>query len=340
MHEGSIRASVCDAKTRMFHFFSKATNTNARVVGVRVGRDAGLSLPYVSVRCLVGRGLCVPFTTENPSKRIEGFSSVIVKNANGEDWRETQAEKSPPIILDETEKHFLRGIHDEPDSYMEDRGVDVRMRQILLPDGNGGYVGVVPMQSMPLAHMAQNIVWELPDDGKHRKLPSLDYPVGGGVPRTAGLETGFRKLVVTGFYRSNAEASRKASARHRGVARQLQMDMDTLKKYGKFIATCDWSRHEEAAHKGYVWRIVSHYLRQAEQIAESVTDDDIEGMESDFDKGFLDMARRGPAWNRDFVDWVCRRMKNVPTHTEDGQPQYLSGVDDHYLQKIIRGVIS
>lgn len=334
-----ISDNVREARELLFHFFSKATNTNAKKILIRVGRRDGLRLPYVSVRCLVGREVSVSFTAANPIKKMIGFSTVIIKNANGEEWLETADEKAPPIVLTLAERNFLQSIHDAPTSTVKDDGVDVRMRQILLPDGSGGYVGVVPMQSMPLAHMAQNIVWEL-NDGKHRKLPSIDYPVGGGVPRTAGLVTGFRKLVVTGFYRGNAEAARKASARHRGVTSQLQMDMDVLKKYSEFITTCNWSSYEEAAHKGYVWSIVSHYLRQAERIAESVTDNDIEGMKNEFDKGFLDSARRGPAWNRDFVDWICQRMKNSSTHTKEGQPQYLSGVNDRYLKKVIRGVIS
>jgi hypothetical protein len=116
--------------------------------------------------------------------------------------------------------------------------------------------------------------------------------------------------------------------------------MDTLRGYGNFIRGCNWSKHEAVAHKGYVRRIVAHYLEQAARISEAMGDDDLDHIENTMDKGFLDVSARGPAWKMDFADWVYRRMKNTSTHMDDGQPQHLSGVNDHYLQKVIREVIS
>ncbi|MBU2760290.1 hypothetical protein [Acidithiobacillus sulfurivorans] len=300
----------------------------------------------MSVRCLVQKHVRVFFTSENPTSanKIVGFSSVIIKNANGEEWRKPNDEKFPPIVLNAMERQFLLGIHSEPQSLVEDQGVDVRMRQILLPDGNGDYLGIVPLQSMPLIRMAQKAAQEIaPADEKqdvYRRLPEIGYPVGGGVPRTAGLETGFRKFVVTGFYRASVEASLRASAMHRGVASRLKIDRETLKKYAQFIARCDWSSHEQKAHRGYVWRIVDHYLRQAGLMAESLSGEDIDGMESDLDKGLLDVSQRGPSWSRAFADWVYRKMKSEPVEFKDGQPLYLSGVNRNYLRKIIREVVS
>lgn len=342
----NIRNDVLKSRENMVHFLSKATNTNAKSVKIRVGRNSGLELPYVSVRCLVQQRVRVFFTSENPTSanKIVGFSSVIIKNANGEEWRKTNEEKFPPIVLNEVEKQFLLGVHNEPQSYVEDHGVDLRMRQILLPDGNGNYLGIVPLQSMPLVRMAQKTAQEIATaDEKqdvYRRLPEIGYPVGGGVSRTAGLETGFRKFVVTGFYRASVEASRRASALHRGVASRLKIDRETLQKYAQFLMHCNWSTYEEKAHFGYVRRIVEHYWQQADQVANTLSGEDIESMESDLDKGLLDVSHRGPSWSRTFADWVYRKMKSEPVEFKDGQPLYLSGVNRNYLRKIIREVVS
>jgi len=382
-HE-NIRNDVLKASDVLFHFFSKWTNTNAKIVSIRVGRKDGLRLPYVSARCIIGRGGMVYLGAKNKAVSAAGFSDVMIPNANHREFIPTKNKMEAPVFLNRFERALLRGVHDrEKTEVIEDEGIDVRMRQILLPDGSGSYVAIVPMQSLSMAHMvvekSRNIAGitesqteeddedasddETDEDSSaveseavqdetdepgnsadsiYRKLMTVDYPVGGAKPQNAGIQMGGkdRRFIVVGFYRSNADASIRASAMHRGVANRLSMDEDTIEKYANFTEKCRWSVHEWVAHKGYVKRIVNHYLDQAARMAQTMSAEDLESMESDLDKGLVDESMRSPAWKKQFAHWVFHRMQSFPIRKKDGEPQYLFGIDRRYLQKLILEVVS
>jgi len=94
------------------------------------------------------------------------------------------------------------------------------------------------------------------------------------------------------------------------------------------------------AHKGYVKRIVNHYLDQASRMAQAMSAEDMESLESDLDRGLVDESMRSPAWKKQFAHWVFHRMLNFPIGVKDGETQYLFGIDRRYLQKLILEVVS
>jgi hypothetical protein len=390
-NELSVSDIILNERKNLVHFSSKSTNSNAQYLGIRVGMDMRLNLPYVSVRCMAGRAPLDRYTI-----KMGGMSEIILNIARGKSMSEAVGvvqEKADKQVqknerdrlkketgikhLSPEQKDKIKGMkgdigakagcsftQEDCDYLVEarnttdrlnvDRPVDVRLRQILLPNNPAGYLGVVPLQSIPLSDKARDLMWEIrspkeadtdKSDGMdlYRILPCIEHPVGGAASKkhNVGLGMESRQFIVMGFYRKNAEASRKASVSHRGVASRLNNDKETLEKYARFIERCDWSSHEKKAHTGYVSRIVHHYLKQAAQLAHDFSDAEIDDMDSDLDKGLLDASRRGPVWVDIFVDWAYQKMIGVAfAFHQDGQPKYLSGVHRGYLRKIIREVVS
>ncbi len=376
----TISENVREVRDLLMHFISKATNSNARYVGIRVGRDRALRLPYVSARCLVARGGLNRYTIP-----MGGPNSIVLEVAQGKSYAEALAveqEKADKSLQDaeikriqkeqgrklsRQEKDQIRQtlvadisqtkgayrLSEAECAYLADAEaasafvgvdmpIDARMRQILIPDGKGGYINAVPLQNMPMVDKARETVWTLyhSNPEQYRVLPTIDYPVGGEKYWNVGLGLGYRRFLLTGFYRRNTSASVRASVLRRGVAERLSMDIETLALYQDFIAKCRWSTHEMAAHKGYVRRIVQHFYEQAEQMANTLSAEDIDGLESSLDRGLLDPSCRGPSWKKEFARWVHGRMKNQMLSSKDGQPQYLFGANDTFLRKVLAEVVS
>lgn len=387
----SIGSVVQEERKNLVHFSSKNTHSNAGNMGIRVGVDARLNMPYVSVRCIAGKTPLNRYLI-----KLGGVRSIILdvarghnsleavqlaqekadKNAQSEARKELlkktgvkkltkeqeldiknsvkgDIRKKAECSFSDEECHYLMDAKNTTDYLNTDKPIDCRLRQILLPDG-GSYIGIVPLQSIPMADFVYEKMLEMYQSGKllekeentsyealYRFLPYIDYPIGGdrGKMHNAGLGMEYRRFMVMGFYRKDASASSKASALYHGISKRLKMDHETLEKYDRFIQSCTWSNHEKKVHAGYVSRIVHYYLEQAKTISENFSEEEIDGIDSDMDKGFLDDSQKGPQWKNEFVEWIYRKMRSEVIRYDQDQPVYLSSVNQNYLIKIIRRVV-
>jgi hypothetical protein len=129
-------AEYREVAASLVHFSVKGVNSNAEAGGVRLGPEAGLNLPYVSVRCLIGRGirLAVDYT-----KNTGNIATVVkqVRKLEGAEHGETgeQAERINAAVANALIGGFETGTAQ----------VSPRLRQVLLPKGEGHYLAATPL---------------------------------------------------------------------------------------------------------------------------------------------------------------------------------------------------
>ena len=176
----------------LVHFNSKTVNSNASLVGIRLGPDAALDLPYVSLRTLLGSGLSFPLDYAEGGASKAG----IVKQIN---WVLSDAPEAKDAGADE-KKAIVEGIAAANASgySVGTDSVDHRLRQLLIPknDAPGGYVSMTPMTAASICPLffdrEQGLVPRHSEaaksepEGPRRKLRQAQLGIGGSNPQNIG----------------------------------------------------------------------------------------------------------------------------------------------------------
>jgi hypothetical protein len=181
-------AEYREVVSRSVHFSAKGVNSNAEAFGIRLSGDAALPLPYVSVRCLMARG--VPFATDYTKNT--GSIATVFKQIRA--LTSGEAEIDP----EEARAHLAAIAEAEAIPHREGaNAVNPRLRQILLPKG-GGYVAVTPLPSGGLSReINRRVAAHHERITEARKDVSADTPtpeylrlgtlgVGGANPQNVG----------------------------------------------------------------------------------------------------------------------------------------------------------
>ncbi len=182
-HRYLTEADLEKASASLYHFSSKAINSNANQILILLSRKEGLQLPYVGVRILIGRQLPMQFGSVNQgSTTISGINTLFLKSLNGQkvdfdlQWQINRTKKD----IDKKEKEDKKGERSENKNkekfvcsvgstfhtYVErirrldypylltDGPIDARLRQILIPFEEG-YRVIVPLFSTPFSTLAK-----------------------------------------------------------------------------------------------------------------------------------------------------------------------------------------
>lgn len=238
---------IREVAKELVHFSVKTVNSNAAACGVRLGPDAGLSLPYVSARTLMGQGVVLDLDYISNS----GRTATIVKQINAVQRCDSFSDAATPVERNAIAVAVASAR--ETQAVVGDDAVDARVRQLLIPrfleDGSVEcYVSMSPMTAggvcqlmlgaatglAPLHNEARKE--EHKKGGSVRKrIGQAKYGIGGSNPQNVGglVRSMQRPLFVQGP--TTASSARAAfGIYYRGI--EIEVDRRILVEYRDFRA--------------------------------------------------------------------------------------------------------
>jgi hypothetical protein len=210
----------------LVHFNSKTVNSNASLVGIRLGADAAVDLPYISLRTLLGSGLSFPLDyAEGGASKAGIVKQINQVLADSPDAAGATAEEKKAIVAGVNAANASG--YSTGTEY-----VDHRLRQVLVPkkDAPGGYVSMTPITASSICPLfftkehglvpRHNEAAKAEPEGPRRKLRQAQFGIGGSNPQNIGSLVSFimqRPLMVAA---PGASASTRDafSLYHKGLA--------------------------------------------------------------------------------------------------------------------------
>lgn len=218
---------------RLVHFSGKTVNSNAPACGVRVGQESGLNLPLVGVRTLLADDVAVPLDyTQNAGK-----TATIIKQTRLAESDE--ASEAGPAEQLEAIRHIAARAKES--AYEEGtEHVSTRLRQILLPKGDGEYIAVTPLGSSGFSAVLNRKLSALAER-KKPPFPRALLGMGGSNPQNVGALV--REMRNPLLFRSPIEKPllrRALIIHHKGIS--IQPPFSLLKDY------CEWREQQLQAN--------------------------------------------------------------------------------------------
>lgn len=176
---------------RLVHFNSKTVNSNASLVGIRLGTDAAVDLPYISLRTLLGSGLSFPLDyAEGGAGKAGIVKQINWVLADSPDAKDAGAEEKAAIIAGIAAANASG--YSTGTEY-----VDHRLRQVLVPkkDAPEGYVSMTPITASSICPLffakehglvPQHNEAAKAAEGSMRKLRQAQFGIGGSNPQNIG----------------------------------------------------------------------------------------------------------------------------------------------------------
>lgn len=318
---------------RGVHLSIKGINTNATPCGVRLGAGSGRRLPYVSLVRAIADGHRFPldYTANRGS-----VATVFKQAANIAGWESTLPHREAPHEEQEAIKAAVKKAF--ATDYVEEdtaKPISPRARQLLFPDGNGGYVSLIPLAAPVFAgHLKDRwfaYIKSLPDDAAARRrahwVRFAYMGFGGANPQNAGRL--IRQMQAPFLFRGPTEDPmiRRAYALHfRGVSLRLPRDrMESYRDWrhsfsnGRRVPTDMQLRQEEAKHVKAIGRALlergewAHALLQRYRDYLPIPADANTLVASEADpaaRGLTDPAWRDQEWPRRFAETVAHHIGN------------------------------
>lgn len=339
------------AINEMVHHSFKITHSNITSGGVRVSRDKGLQLPYVSVRSLIGNGQSVLTDTVGKGPASIKIHKQITAVALG------QASNAP---VEEVEmiQGFLATASDTP--YVKCESISPRLRQILLPTDDG-YLAVSPLSAVGIGAMLGDSVKQHNDrvDEQNKDKQNTDRPlkkitwasiqIGGSKPVNVGsLAYKMHRPLVASFPLSNNPLRHALSLHHKGLeltrfpSKLVQEYVQWRNELSGKIAGDMESRTRLTVFLG---RFARHWLNigadahellkeHADAIpGQSVTSETLNA----FDRGLIECRLRDSSWNYQFAS---RLAKNIALLEKDEKRQFeYTKTDINTMGTLIRGIL-
>ena len=347
---------------RGVHFSIKGINTNAASCGVRLAVGSGRRLPYVSLARAIADGHRFPLDyTANRGP----VAKVFKQAANIAGWESALPHPDAP----HEEQVAIKGAVEEAcaTDYVEEdttKPISPRARQLLVPDGNGGYVSLIPLAAPVFAgHLKDR--WEaykesLPKDSaalrRAKRVQFAFMGFGGANPQNAGRL--IRQMRTPFMFKGPTEdpVIRRAYALHfRGASLRLPQDkMDdyrdwrrSLMKAGR-VSTSLRLRQEEARQVKAIGRMLLERGRRAHALLQRYRDslpilmdaNTLVASEADpVARGLADPAWRGREWPRHFAEKVAHHIGHYlfPDGTTLGLDAPALRELAHWLEEEARG---
>lgn len=254
---------------RLVHFSSKTINSKKPVCGVRVGKDKGLDLPVVGVRTLLANGTLVPLDYT----RNAGKTATVVKQIR------QAASSEPPEGAPTEHLQAIRLLTEQATACAYEEGIDwisPRLRQILLPRGQGQYIAITPLGSSGLSAVLNQKLTAFPDGGKKFRQALLGF--GGSNSQNVGaLAQEMRNPLLFKAPTEDPIARQVLSIHFKGIKLWLpRKPMEDyrawrdhqIQKNGGVMPSDMWLRQKEAEIVGAIARVVIQRGRQARELLE------------------------------------------------------------------------
>jgi len=316
-----------EAAATLVHFSAKGVNSNAEAGGVRLDPGDGLDLPYVSARCLLacGVGLEADYT-----KNAGNTATVVKQIRKLAEGVHGEAEARAQSILEATAKALESGHTTGTET------VSPRLRQILLPKGNGEYLAITPLPAGGLSQVINSRVKahnEAADEARKQATESKSIPrrlrratlgVGGANPQNVGaLVREMQSPLVFEAPTENPALREAYRIHYQGIPIRLP--------YRPMRAWRDWRDVEEAknggslptnletreAEKGLVLAVAQTILGtgpQARRLLEAHLAELPSGkllsdeLEDEVLRGLIEPAERQNGWARAFAGRLAKEM--------------------------------
>lgn len=353
------------AAAALVHFSAKGVNSNAEPFGVRLGRDDGLALPYVSVRCLMAQGaaLAVDYA-KNPGGESLAAAGETAKTADVyRQIRQLQAgehgqaeETAAPLLAAIAEA--LAVAHADPEGL---RQVSPRLRQVLLPK-DGDYVALTPLPCAGLSREINRRVRQHNEAAKEarkngdaaspRQLPLAGLGVGGSNPQNVGALVREMQTALAFDAPKEHRAIRLAFAiHHRGIPialpRRLMLAWHdwrhrAMAENGGVPPTDMAARQAEQAHVEALARAVLRQGEKAWRVLEAWRDilPDAAPLSPELSdavmRGLIDPGERGKDWPRCFGERVAEAVGRYAAGLD--ARERLIALDSASLHRIARWV--
>lgn len=337
-------AAYQDVAAKLVHFSAKGVNSNAEAGGVRLAPAAGLSLPYVSARCLLAHGA----TLQTDYTKNAGNTATVVKQMrklqSGEHGETpAEAEKALAVITQAQASGYQEGTE----------FVSPRLRQLLLPRGNNDYLAVSPLpcgglskeiNSRVQAHTVKQARGSGEGEIPHRLRVGI-LGVGGANPQNVGsLVREMQTVLVFGAPRENQGLRAAYRLHHSGIRIGLP--------HAAMQAWCRWRDKAKAGNDGKIptdmrsreaerdlLQNVTQAVLQSGREALALLESQREqlpngqllsaGFEDAVIRGLIDPTERDKDWPRQFGVRVAEAISHYSFGEKQGGIALDSGSLDH-----------
>ena len=208
----------------LVHFNSKTVNSNASLVGIRLGADAAVDLPYISLRTLLGSGLSFPLDyAEGGASKAGIVKQINQVLADSPDAAGATAEERKAIVAGVNAANASG--YSTGTEY-----VDHRLRQVLVPkkDAPGGYVSMTPITASSICPLfftkehglvpRHNEAAKAEPEGPRRKLRQAQFGIGGSNPQNIGsLVRSMQRPLMVAAPGASASTRDAFSLYHKGL---------------------------------------------------------------------------------------------------------------------------
>lgn len=171
------------------HFSFKTTNSNIEKGGIRLNQQQALDLPYVSARTLLADDIYLPTDYQANAGKTASIFKIIKAAFLDELTEELEAQ----TIKDTEHIKTLLPILKTQNLIAGAQHIDVRMRQLLIPDADGQYVSISPLTAAGLCHLINQQVDQVKvqvdqqgKEGSLRKVKTALLGIGGSNPQNVG----------------------------------------------------------------------------------------------------------------------------------------------------------
>jgi len=343
--------SYSTAIEHLIHHSFKTVNTNAESGGVRVGTSQGIKLPYVGVRTLIGHGIDVLMDRYTGAATSRIYSQIA-------DVAKGRVDDVPLLEFG----HIKRSLEIiKRSSFVQADKISPRVRQILLPRPDGGYISLTPLSSAGVSHQLKTAIVEhnlqlselrKNKDGKaqaFKRITLADFPIGGAKPLNAGgLVFSMRAPIVGCFPARSSERSRVFSLHHNGI-RNPRLPKGLQAQYVSWRNKCqgnvEANMEAREQHAKLISGFVRHLLRLGADAYELLTayKDQLPGeslVSANVDAvsvGLIDPSQRTAKWKYQFSSWLSR---HIATCESDEQRQHeYSQAEINLITGLVKGCL-
>lgn len=235
------------------HFSFKTINSNIEKGGLRLSDRQVLDLPYVSARTLLADGIYLPTDYQANTGKTASLFKVVKAAA----LDETPENAEPQTLADmQFVKTLLPALKAES-LVAGAQHIDVRMRQLLIPDENNGYISLSPLTAAGLCHVVneqvdiiKNEVDALGKDSTIKKIKTAVFGIGGANPQNVGsLVRAMQRPVVVDAPYATKSLQHALSIFHKGFKYQLNSSYLSLKLY-HYLLSIQIQATEQAVELG------------------------------------------------------------------------------------------
>lgn len=218
----------------LVHFAAKPVNSNAEIMGIRLGGRSHVNLPYIAVSTCGANELLMDRLNHKNSKIFNRYHAVVTHDAEKIAKKKMDAHEIG-IVRSFLSKQRVDMANIESVFVGDSETIDCHLKQVILPDDDGNDFCLVPLHSTGLSSLLIAMAGQFNADRKCKKTEqdegrlasnvTLPHKIrfahmsyGGANPANiTGIIGGLRKPLITRLPTENINYKRASSLYYRGI---------------------------------------------------------------------------------------------------------------------------